>query len=188
MKNTVLLFSTVFLISTAVAHAGHSEQSQEQVQLPEAGATPGSMMYNVEKIQESASLLLTFDREKKAEKRLKFARERLAEAKKLGEKNDSENSAKAMKKYRENIQSVEKNVENFSPENRGQIKEELNRTRSRAETVLTGMREQLPEQAMKGIKTALGETGVPQEKTERDRGRSSTSGYMATGRVIRNTS
>ncbi len=191
MRKTVLLLSIILLTSTSLAYT--SQSSAPETELPEVGATPGSMTYKLERAQESLSLALTFDEKRKTEKKLRFARKRLAEAKELGERNDSEKSVRAMEEYRKNIEEVEDSMEKLPQEERDRMREDLDRTRSSAETVLTGLQERLPEQAMKGLEAApenkeAEKVGNRPEGTGKDESAPVRKGFVATGKVVADTS
>lgn len=204
MKTEILFFATALMFFTATAHGGSHEG------LPEPGATPGSMMFGLERAQESVSLALTFNKKKKAQKKLNFAQKRLSEAKKLAEDNESERAGKAMEMYQEQFRSAQETADQLPEEAKRELGEDLNDTREVSVGMLKDLKERLPEEAMKGINRAIkaqeGErkptpTEPRGEKPDRAQGEQPGTGqpdntsaeqegseggaYVATGRVIK---
>lgn len=132
-----------------------SAQTAYNEELPEPGTTPGSMMFGLERAQESISLALTFNKEKKVQKRIRMAQERLAEARKLSEANDSVNSAKAVEMHSKAMERADQAVRKLPEQKRMNAGKALNTTRNSSITVLEGLKKKLPENAMKGIDTAI---------------------------------
>lgn len=130
-------------------------QANENSNLPEPGTTPGSLLFGLEQAQESVSLALTFNPEKKAEKRLQIAQERLAEAQKLTENNDSRNAEKAVQMHTKAMERANQAVQRVPEERRQNISQKLNNTRNQSISVLQDLKQRLPESAMKGINTAI---------------------------------
>lgn len=199
MKRLVVSVCLVFMAGAVGAFAGNYSE------LPEPGTTPASPFFGLEQAQESISLALTFNSEKKANKRLRISQERLSEAKKLSDSNDSENAEKAIQMHSRAMERAQRAVQNIPEDRRANATQELNRTRNRSVSILQDLKQRLPESAMKGINTAIeahrqrgigkrpSETGrqgkIPDQNTsdkeldlqpERSRPR----GYMATGRVV----
>lgn len=77
----------------------------------EAGTTPDSLLYGLDKAFEKISLVLTFDKAKKAEKRLKIASERIAELRVMIKKGKLEFTEKLAKEHDEEMEEVEKDIE-----------------------------------------------------------------------------
>jgi hypothetical protein len=80
-------------------------------QLPEAGITPDSWMYGFKIFFEKIDLFLTFDELKKAEKHVKYAELRLAEAEEMVKKGKIELTADLMRGYEENIEKSNEIIE-----------------------------------------------------------------------------
>jgi Asp/Glu/hydantoin racemase len=64
-----------------------------------AGVTPDSPFWALDKLIEKLELKLTFDKAKKVEKRIKFAEERVAEAEEMAKKNKSKDAEKALAEH-----------------------------------------------------------------------------------------
>jgi len=199
MKKLVASVCLVFMIGAVGAYAGNHSQ------LPEPGTTPASPFFGLEQAQESISLALTFNSEKKANKRLRIAQERLSEAKKLSESNDSENAEKAIRMHSRTMERASQNIQDLPEDRRANATRELNRTRNRSVSVLQDLKQRLPESAMKGINTAIeahrqrglgnmseepGRQGKRPDRNmtdtelDRDLERAVPNSYMATGRVV----
>lgn len=149
MKWLVPLVSIVFLIGFVSAHEGnHSE-------LPDPGTTPGSPLFGLEQAQESISLALTFNSQDKAHKRLHQARERLSEAEHLTENNESSNAEKAIQMHSRAMERADQAVQNLPEERREKANQDLNATRNQSISVLTDLKQRLPDSASQGIETAI---------------------------------
>lgn len=208
MKWLVTSVCLVFMAGAVGAHYGHGSNvsesenvdapTQNNVELPEPGTTPGSPFFGLEQAQESIGLALTFNSEKKAHKRLQMAQERLSEAKKLSEDNDSTNAEKAVQMHSSAMERADQAVQNLPEDRRGNASQELNNTRSQSISVLEDLKQRLPESAMNGIETAIkahqkkevgnksGRQGTSQNRTETPPNPEVESdGYKATSRVIR---
>ncbi|MAG50941.1 hypothetical protein CL621_04890 [archaeon] len=75
------------------------------------GVTPDSFFWGLDKALDQLSLLLTFDKGKKAKMGLEVARERLLEVKVMIEENKLEAAEKAKKEHGKNLLKVKKNIE-----------------------------------------------------------------------------
>ena len=149
MKRLVSLVALVFLTGFVGAHDGsHSE-------FPEPGTTPASPLFGLEQAQESISLALTFNNERKAQKRIQFAKERLSEASHLTDNNDSANAEKAIKMHTEAMERAGQAIQNLPEEKRENVNQNLNATRNQSISVLSELRQRLPESAIQGIETAI---------------------------------
>lgn len=95
MKVISLLITLVFLFSL-----GTGVLSQE-TELPKPGLTPDSPFYFLDILGEKIGLFFTFGAEKKAEKAMQYAGEKLAEVKAMAEANKVEALKKASQKYQE---------------------------------------------------------------------------------------
>ena len=72
-------------------------------ELPKPDVTPDSWMYGFKRVFEKIDLLLTFDELKKAEKYIKYAELRLAEAREIAKKGKADVVEDLAKEYEENI-------------------------------------------------------------------------------------
>lgn len=141
--------------------------------LPEAGATPGSAAFSLERMYESTVMMFTSEEDKPA-KRALFAEERLSEAKKLASKNRTERAGKALDIYRDHLNKIED--------------EELVRnTTSRAMATLEEIEQSLPAQKSNGLNKAIKsikEMSSSSDQAENASENSQGAGFMATGRVV----
>lgn len=186
MKRLIPLFAALFMISVVLGHSGsHSN-------LPEAGKTPGDLLYGLEKAQESISLALTFDKEARAEKKMKFARERLSESVHLVENGNKEAAAKTAKRYTEMMKEVNRTARETGNE---ELQEKVKQSMRNDREVLSALSETLPSQAQKSIQTALSNIGGGPESApvnsspENDEENQSDSedssgGFIVTGRAV----
>ncbi|WP_414837429.1 S8 family serine peptidase [Candidatus Nanosalina sp. VS9-1] len=93
---------------------------QDKEELPpaftnETPANPGGVLYGVRRAMESVSLALTFNPERKAQKRLEYAERRLAEASQLEEDNPLRQSL--IQDYRNNVQRAREVAERDNDSN-----------------------------------------------------------------------
>ena len=134
-----------------------------------------------------------------------MAQERLSEANKLSEVNDTENADKAIQMHTKAMQRAEQTVQNLPEERRANASQKLNSARNQSVSVLENLKQRIPESAMNGIDTALeahmnkgvgkisdnrsdqkGNRTQGSKDSEVDRGREIVvSGYKATSRVVR---
>ncbi len=93
MKRIILIIFLSFLVllSTKV-HAEVITQNDEDIvdKLTNAGSIPGDLFYKFDRFLESVSLIITFNEEKKVEKYMLYAEERLAEINQLDPEKDLE--------------------------------------------------------------------------------------------------
>lgn len=112
----------------------------------EAGLTPDSPFYFMDRLGESLSVAFTFNDEGKAVKHLEFAEERLSEMQ-ITNKTDKiedlqENFAKNLQKSEEKTKSKD-------------FTDKIEQVRARNQEVLTELKDKLPEEAQKGIENAI---------------------------------
>lgn len=130
MRKTLLLVAVALFTVSATAQG-----------LPEADNVPGDSFHGLERSQESVTLALEFNTEKKAEKRLDFALERLAEAEVLAARGQNRRANRSVDRY---IRSVERTQKmGSSPEVRGRLNSVVSRETSSHMKVLSD-REMVP--------------------------------------------
>ncbi|MFB6204468.1 MAG: DUF5667 domain-containing protein [Candidatus Nanohaloarchaea archaeon] len=78
------------------------------------GKTPGDTLYGLDRAMEALSLALTFSKKARVNKTLEFARERLAEAKQLQERNRTRLANRSVESYQETIQKARRIGESVS--------------------------------------------------------------------------
>ncbi len=79
----------------------------------DGGVTPDSALYGLDKALDSLSLALTFNKEKRAEKALKVAEERLNEVKTMIEQNKIKHAEKAQKEHEKALRKTGKAIDDL---------------------------------------------------------------------------
>jgi len=150
MKKTLLSIFIVGLLLIALVAA------QEQ-ELVEAGTTPNSVLYGLDKAFEAIILALTFDHVKKAELHLEYAEERLSEAKKMIEKNKIKYVEKLMAEREKEINKTNEEINKVKSEGKDttEISEKVQEATSRHIAVLTALLGKVPESAKDSIQHAI---------------------------------
>lgn len=137
MKRFLISLIVVSMLGfNTIAFASVEGQAVQQTegQTVDAGITPDSILYSADKLFEDLQLLLTTDSEKEAELLLKFAQERLAEAKVMTEEEKTEFVKTAMDAYIETLDQAEEKVtevatdESTSDEVKDQLTQKLEDT------------------------------------------------------------
>lgn len=119
------------------------EESQPE---EEAGIGPDSPFYFLDSWGEAIHLALTFDGEKKAELRLKYAEEKLAELLEL----DPENYDKldiAIKRYENHLFAAQQGIKNLPEDKKERLAERLAERADRHQDVLDRVYDRVPDQA-----------------------------------------
>jgi len=125
--------------------------------LPNAGMTPGNLFYGLERASEKLELAVASSpvigsEELAAKVRANHAAERLSEAKKLADRNKTEKVQRLIDQYSDSMnRSVQLARKSGKPEFAQRLK---NVSRNQVQ-VLERKRERVPEQARKGIETAI---------------------------------
>jgi chromosome segregation ATPase len=88
MKN---MFVLVLLILSTPAYA--------QTIVVDAGITPDSPLWTIDRLLEKIEIRLTFDKAKKVEKRIRFAEERVAEAEEMAKENKAAEAEEALAEH-----------------------------------------------------------------------------------------
>ncbi len=145
MKKLITLLICISLITGVAA--------QNLSDLPDAGTTPDSIFYGLEKAFESVGLAFASN---KAKKRLQLAEERLAEMQAMSDKNKSQYLDDLAKAYGENLNKSESEDVNVS--------ETVAQATSKHLSVLDRVKEKVPEQAKQAIAKAKKNSMKGQEK------------------------
>lgn len=123
---------------------------------PGAGIKPGSFFYFFDTTFEKVGLFFTFNPQKKAEKALEYADERLAEIEDVAEEKDSDAIKTAITNYESNVAlATEKSKE---VKNKSQAENLLNLisdNASKNQEVLTAVLAKVPEEAKEAITRAI---------------------------------
>lgn len=154
MKKILRIYLVLTLLFAISGRAG----AQESQSLPDAGMTPDSSFYFLDKLGEQIGMMFAFGTEAKTKKQIEIAEERLAEANELSETGNYVDLSGVIEEYNKTIGEAALNVaksaqsgENFSQS----LQELLVTTNSMSQTVLSRVYEQVPEQAKKGIENAM---------------------------------
>jgi len=128
-----------------------------QEKCPEAGLTPDSLFYGVEKSLEKLNLFFIFNKVKKAEKHLRYAEERLAEAGEMIEKERLEFVGDLIEEYGENLEKGNEisEIAQGLGENVTKVRELVAVATSIHIDVLKEILEKVPEQAKASIQRAI---------------------------------
>ena len=95
-------------------------------QSTDAGVTPDSFLWGLDKALDQLTLLLTFDKGEKAKKGLEIARERLLEVKEMVEENKLEAAEKAKEEHGNLLNKVKESIKELEEDNSTEeIEEEL---------------------------------------------------------------
>lgn len=95
MKKTFFLIITLLILTSF----GIGVIAQNDIELPKPGIKPDSFFYFLDTFGERIRLFFTFGAEKKVERALEYAGEKLSEAKVMVEKNNPKALKKAVKEY-----------------------------------------------------------------------------------------
>ncbi len=125
----------------------------QEEELPDAGTTPDSALYGLDKAFERIGLALTFNKAAKAEKRLQIASERLAELKAMTDKGKPEYSDDLAEEYDNNIEEANEiaTTAKLLREDRSKLTELIALATSKHLSVLDKVKEKVPEQAKEAI-------------------------------------
>ncbi len=145
MKKLIGFLMAVLLalsLPLVVAEENGTEEKENR-EKDEAGITPDSLFYGLDRALERINLALTFNKAAKTEKGLKIARERLIEAKKMAEEGKIEETEKAQRGYEEIINKTQRTIEGLESDSKAEkIRESMrimaelqNRTESHYEQV-----------------------------------------------------
>ena len=141
------------------------EEKKEEIGLIQAGSARDSPFYALDRALENLQLRLTKGHIAKAQLRLKFAEERLAEAKKLIEQNKIELAEATIDDYESELSAVQNEILKASElgEDVDEILQQVNSTTSKHTIVLKSFLEQAPSTANPAIMHALNVSQKGQE-------------------------
>jgi len=142
---------SVLAQDSAVVSSGESEANQEN--LPPAGLTPDSPFYFLDEWGEKISLFFTFSPEKKVEKALSYAEEKLAEAQVMAEKNKTRAIERLTERYREYLSEAENRINKIEEKNqkREKVAQRVAEATGKHLEVLERVIEKAPEKAREGL-------------------------------------
>ena len=133
-----------------------------------AGVKPGNFFYFFDIAFENVGLFFTFNPEKKAQKALEHADERLAEAEESANENDPKSVEKAMTGYEEDISlATEKSKELKDEKKAEELLNIVSENTAKHQEVLRSVLEKVPEEAKQAILKAIEVSKKGQEEATR---------------------
>ncbi len=135
--------------------------------LPGAGITPDSPLYVLDTAIERIGLALTFKGEKKAEKRLQIASERLVELKEMTLNGKTEYSDNLVDEYIDNIRVANEIATLVGREDRSKFYQLIELTTSKHLLVLNQLHDNVPEKAKSAIEKAIDASIKGQESAKK---------------------
>lgn len=178
MRKLLAISAFLLVIPLAMAQGGEP--------LPEPGTVPGDLFYGLDQAQESISLALTFKDKAKAEKKMRFAQERLSESIHLAERGENRSAERTAKRYVDMMESANKSAVKA---NNTQLQERIRQQMVNRENTLRQLQERLPQGADTGLERALSRIGGPEtapegEKDETGNRGSQGGGFVVTGKAV----
>lgn len=132
-----------------------------------AGSTPSSFFYFFDTTFENISLFFTFDSEKKAEKALNYAEERLAEIREISSDNNPERIGKAMANYEDKISLATERAGNIEEEKASVLLNTISEKTEAHQKTLSDILNEVPENAKEAITKAIEVSKRGQEEANR---------------------
>jgi len=117
MKTNTSRISAVFMALVlalsflAVSVSAQETDVSEEIEVEDAGVTPDSPLHGLDRALDRINLALTFNKQKKAEKALRIAEERLSEAEEMAEEGKLDEAAEAEEEHNELVDEAEFAVE-----------------------------------------------------------------------------
>ena len=127
LKKIIILFLCLVLIVNVNSQDEANDATSVQLEdaVDDGGITPDSVFYGLDNAWERVSLAFTFNKEKKAEKELKYARERLKEVKLMVEENKLDAAQKAEEKHTRLIEKLKERIDGLDDKNEGDLETNL---------------------------------------------------------------
>lgn len=150
MKKQIIAISILSLLFTGIVFA------QEDGSV-DPGLSPDSPFYFLDTIGEKISLFFTFKAERKAEKALRFAEEKFAEAKAMAERNSAKALEKADERYQHFLELANRRAEEVREKGKDveELAAKITENALRHREVLKKVLEKVPEEARSGIERAI---------------------------------
>lgn len=153
---SILLISLVFIVPIQASAA------------TSAGVKPGSFFYFFDTAFENIGLFFTLNPEKKAQKALEHADERLAEAEESAVENNPKAVEKAMTGYKEEISFATEKSKGLKDEKRAdELLNIVSENTAKHQEILEGVLEKVPEKAKQAILNAIEVSKKGQEEAVR---------------------
>ena len=107
MKKILILLISILLVPLI-----NAQQTTD-----DAGVTPDSFLWGIDKAIDQLTLLLIFDKGEKAKKGIEIARERLLEVREMVEENNLEAAEKAKEEHGKSLVNVKQNIKEIEEDN-----------------------------------------------------------------------
>lgn len=154
MKRTLLRIALVSCLLVTSLFWGGAVFAQDEG-LPDPGLTPDSPFYFLDKWGKNIGMFFTFGNEAKAKKALKYAEERLAEARAMADKNRVREMERAANDYEGFMAMVNERLENAVQQGLSDnISERVALATARHLDVLDRVKDRVPEQAKPALTRA----------------------------------
>lgn len=140
MKKIGIIFVMAFMV-----FGMFSIVSAEELEIEDAGRVPGNAFYGLDQMFDNLRVSMTINQERKAEKALLVAEERLAEIEKLTEDGEIEKAEKARESYEKFIERSENAIKRIESNGDVNKSEEALRRVSRVQESLEAHHEKLKE-------------------------------------------
>lgn len=146
MKKLLPLF-VCFLLAVSIATAREDTP----------GVEPDSLLHGLDIAMEKLRLVFTFSSAKRVELHVKYAAERLAEARAMANKGKNDLVEKSITKYHAELENTETELETAKArgEKLDSVVGQIDKVTKRNIVVLTNLLDKVPETAKKGIQNAL---------------------------------
>lgn len=158
MKKSVIVISFLVLVALFASPVSASAETK-------AGIKPGSFFYFFDTTFEKINLFFTFNPEKKAQKNLEYANERLAEAEAVAEEKNTDAVKTAVAGYESSIALASE--ESSQIKDKGKIEELLNSiadNTSKHQEILAEVLNKVPDEAKEAIAKAIEASRKGQEE------------------------
>ncbi len=126
MKTIAILMTVLLALGMMVSLVAAEDlvDSTDDVELADAGVTPDSSLYGLEKAMERLNLAFTFGKANKAKKTLGYAEERLSEMRKMAEEGNVEAAETAQEEHDELINETAKLVDEIESDSSEDVAED----------------------------------------------------------------
>jgi hypothetical protein len=123
MKKIAILMIALIAVSLAVPMIA-AQDTGEDLEVVDAGVTPDSPFYGLERAMERLRVSFTAGKAEKAKLKLRYAEERLAEAEQMADEGNEEALVEAQEAHDEEIEEVENLVEEIETDSSEDVAEE----------------------------------------------------------------
>jgi len=150
MKKLLTSIISFILLFTLIVPVG------AQLGLPDAGITPDSPFYFLDRWGEGIGMAFSFSAKAKTNKALNYSEEKLAEVKAMVEQKKAKQTEKANNRYQHFLEVAEKKSEKVKDKKRNleEVKERVARATSKHLTVLEEVSSKVPQESKEAIEKA----------------------------------